>query len=234
MSRLSVGAGTFPVLAALAVAVVGQSSLVAEVVIGNLGSTGAGGLSATGTAIAFSERLAQGFGTGSSTTRTLQSVSLGLFWNDSFSATVNILLYSDVSNAPGSVIATSAPVNVQAKSVYTFPFSSVPLSENANYWIVPPDGLTWYLNAGESSPVAENGSGYSFLGTTRSLNSGATWSSFSPTSYSVSVAAVPEPGMPGPLLVALAACGTFMPFPRSTSACRSRPTIYSVLRRFFI
>ena len=28
--------------------------------------------------------------------------------------------------------------------------------------------------------------------------------------------------------------GTFMPFPRSTSACRSEPTICSALRRFFI
>jgi hypothetical protein len=28
--------------------------------------------------------------------------------------------------------------------------------------------------------------------------------------------------------------GTFMPFPRSTSACRSKPTICSALRRFII
>ena len=191
--------------AVLVATLVGPGSALAEVVFGNLGGSGTSGLATTGSAIANNNRLAQGFSTGNSTARTLQSISLGMFWDNSFSAPAQVLLYSDVNNAPGSVIAASSLVNVQAKAVYTFPFANVPLAANVGYWVVPPDGLTWYLNAAETSPAEQNGSGYAWLGTIRSVNGGDSWSSDATSSYSVSVVAVPEPATSGMLLAGLAA-----------------------------
>lgn len=206
----------FVLLIGLNAALIAPCPAVAGVVFGNLGGTGTGGLSATGTAITQLDRFAQGFSTGIATARTLQSVSVGLFWDDSFPAPINVLVYSDVNNAPGSVIATSSPVNVQAKAIYTFPFANVPLAANTNYWIVPPDGLSWYLNAAATGPTEQNGSGYAVLGTIRSANGGTSWTTDATSSYSVSVAAVPEPAMAGVSLVALGLMAAGIRFARQT------------------
>jgi hypothetical protein len=169
----------------------------AEIVFGNLGATGTGGLSSTNTDFGPSSlttlALAQGFTTGTSNL-TLQSVTLGLFAASS-PATLprTVALYSSASNQPNSLIATSSTVQVGEAGKYTFAFSIPDLSPSTSYWIVPEQGSSWYLNAVEEQPVGLNASGYSYLGTKRqTISNPGTWVNSS-LPYSVSIEAVPEP-----------------------------------------
>ena len=137
--------------------------------------------------------LAQGFTTGISDL-TLQSVTLGLFAASS-PATLprTVALYSSVSNAPGSLLFTSGTVNGGEQATYTFTSDATQLSPNTSYWIVPEQGSSWYLNAAETQPVTQNGSGYSYLGTRKQVVSDpGTWTN-NALPYSVTVQAVPEP-----------------------------------------
>ena len=171
----------------------------AEVVFGNLGSNGTGGLSSSFVEPEPNSLYAVGFNTGNATLLTVTKISVGLFWNNSFTAPASIDLYSDQNGSPHSIIAASGIVNVGGKAVYAFSFSHVQLAPNTSYWIVPDPGLDWYTSAAGTAPTAQNGSGYIGLGTKR--GSGSSWSTNSETTLSVSM--VPEPGTTG-LIVAAA------------------------------
>jgi len=165
----------------------------AEVVFGNLGGNGTGGLSITFVATELNSLYAIGFNTGNATLLTVTKISVGLFFDNSFTAPASVDLYSDLNGSPHAIIAGSSIVNVGSKAVYAFSFSHVQLSPNTSYWIVPGGGLDWYTSAAGTAPTAQNGSGYIGLGTKR--GSGSTWSTSSETTLSVSM--VPEPASTG-------------------------------------
>jgi hypothetical protein len=188
---------------AVAAALLGLSSMPAaqaEVVFGNLGPTGAGVLSDSGSDFGPSagslKVLAQGFTTGTNPDfLTVQSISMGAFFNVSTTANRTVAIYSNVGGNPGSIVATSNATQVGDKATYTFGFSPVKLVAETSYWVVPQFDADWfwYISDDESQPVAQNSSGYGYLGTRRSsVDITGTWSStFQP--YAVSIQAVPEP-----------------------------------------
>jgi hypothetical protein len=200
----------------MAVAIGGlQNSLLADVVVGNLGPTGSGSLSDSGSdfgpAAASLKVLAQGFTTGSDPAfLTLESISMGAFYDNAQTANLTVSLYSNGGgNNPGSLVATSSPTSVGAKGTYNFSFTPVTLAATTNYWVVPQFDVDWfwYLPQSEAQPVAENGSGYGYLGTRRSDGTiSGTWSNTSQP-YAVSVNAVPEPTTIGLAIAGLAGCG---------------------------
>jgi len=171
----------------------------AAVVFGNLGASGTGSLGGTNTDYGPSDTgelaLAQGFTVGAaSTDLDVQSISVGLFATSSGSTPLTVAIYSNVSNAPGSVLYTSGTVDVGNTGIYTFPFSGASLSPSTGYWIVPQGAASWYLNSDDTAPTGLNSSGYTFINTRRNSPS-VGWTTPSPnlSSYSVSVVAVPEP-----------------------------------------
>lgn len=196
----------------LAVALVAAGSTSqAEVVFGNLGPSGTDSFSTFtqdyGPTVTGNEGLASGFNTGSSTELTLQSITLGLFASDSVLVPLSVTVYTDVSGAPGTVAAISAPVNVGSTGAYDFSFSSVVLSANTTYWAVPSSGndTAWYLAGVGSSfvaPTEQNASGYSAVGALKDTGS-ATWVAADASEYAISVNAV----VPEPTTIALAFCG---------------------------
>lgn len=179
----------------LAVLLASTSAARADVVYGNLGPAGAGNLGSTNTDFGPTDPnergIAQGFTVGSSSTlRTIESITLGLFVDGSAQRTVSI--YSDNAGVPGTSLFTSSPVTVGTNDKYTFPFSGATLSTNTSYWIVPEGPSSWYFNTPPSAPTAQNASGYSYLGT-KVLNTSSQWLDSDFPVYSTSIVAVPEP-----------------------------------------
>jgi hypothetical protein len=204
-------------LFALSVCLISASaqSVRADVVFGNLGPTGAGAISDSGSdfgpSAASLKVLAQGFTTGSNTDfLTLQSVVLGAFYDNFVTENLTVGLYSNGGgNNPGTLLATSSPTSVGAKGKYTFGFSDYELSATTSYWIVPQFDVDWfwYINDAETQPEQQNSSGYGYLGTRRSNGTIAgTWSNTSQP-YSLSVNAVPEPGTIGLAIAGICAGG---------------------------
>ena len=142
-------------VAGLAMPVVGRS----EVVFGNLGSDGSGGLGGTNTDVTLTDRLAVGFSTGSATNRTLQSVTLGLFYDVSSTSSFSLSIYDDNGSEPGSLVATSTAISIGNTGKYTFAFANDVLQASQTYWIVPEPDLSWYTNAGFTNPTGQNSSG---------------------------------------------------------------------------
>ena len=197
--------------ACLAVALVWVSvgaNASAGIVFGNLGATGATSLSSTNTDLGTQSNvavnwIAQGFNTGSSSQLYLNSVELGMYGIGVGSIPLTVSIFSSVSNAPGSLLYTSASTNVGDVGKYSFSFSGLQLQPNTGYFVVPNDGA-WYLNTGsQAGPIAQNSSGYTALGTFVSYAQGSTpsgsWVSFfdagESNRYSVSVlssSSVPE------------------------------------------
>jgi len=186
-------------IASLAMGVTFAAVAEAGVVYGNLGAAGTNPIGSTNTdygpSDAFERVLAQGFQVGSSATSLdLQSVTVGLFATNSGSVPLSVAIYGDAAGQPGSLLHTSGTVNVGNTGTYTFPFTGVSLSTETSYWVVPQGGASWYLDATNTTPGGQNGSGYSYLGTLRQLPD-LSWTTPNPnlTSYSVSINAVPEP-----------------------------------------
>ena len=175
----------------------------AGIVFGNLGPTGNGSLGTTNTDLGSQDPsdvnwLAQGFNTGSSSELYLNSVDLGLYGTASGSLPLTVSIFSSVSNAPGSLLYTSASTNVGIVGKYSFSFSGVQLQPNTGYFVVPLGG-SWYWNNPGSAPVGQNSSGYTYTATYESLAtttspSGPWTSPAGSNRYSVSVnsSAVPE------------------------------------------
>lgn len=181
--------------------VVAPAAVRAEVVFGNLGSTGTNGLSSTNTDIgpgaATTLALAQGFTTGGGSTSLLvQSITIGAFVDGVANRTVSI--YSSVGNAPGSALYTSSATSVSGQAKYVFNFSGALLGAGTSYWVVPDFSVdwSWYLESTESTqPSGQNSSGYSYLGTQRQTQaSPGTWVATAlPYSVSIDAVTVPEP-----------------------------------------
>ena len=122
--------------ACLAVALVWVSvgaNASAGIVFGNLGPTGATELSSTNTDLGTQSNvavnwIAQGFNTGSSSQLYLNSVELGMYGIGTGSIPLTVSIFSSVSNAPGSLLFTSATTNVGTVGKYSFSFSGVQLT----------------------------------------------------------------------------------------------------------
>ena len=193
-------------LTLLAAAFFAASTSHAVIVFGNLGADGSGLLSDSGSDFGPSavslKILAQGFTTGSDPDfLTIQSVSIGAFFDNFATASRTLSIYSNSGGNPGSVVATSGATTIGAKGLYTFSFSSLNLSASTSYWVVPQFNADWfwYLNDAVEQPVGLNSSGYSYLGTKRSNNDiTGTWNNvilpYSLTITAGSGAPIPEPG----------------------------------------
>jgi len=192
--------------ACLAVALVWVSvgaNASAGIVFGNLGPTGAGGLSNTNTDLGTQSNVAvnwvaQGFNTGSTSQLYLTAVQLGLYATGSGTEPLTVSIFSSSSGVPGAALSTSAVTNVGGKGSYTFTFPSYHLQQNTEYFVVP-NGGSWYWNSAETAPDGLNGSGYTYTSTKRSFAPTATpdgpWTNAATSVYSVSVSsssAVPE------------------------------------------
>lgn len=178
---------------------------VAQVVYGNLGSSGTGALGGTNTDVDLTNWPAQGFSTGTSTDLNVQSITMGVFYDNSLTGPFTVSLYADASGQPaGTSFATSSATTIGTNALYTFPFTGLTLAPNTTYWTRPAVGLSWYRNQGETAPTAQNGSGYSYVGTSITANGGSTYAPVN-GGYSTSINAVPEPASVG--LMALGAAG---------------------------
>jgi hypothetical protein len=200
----------------MAVAVGGlQGSLRADVVFGNLGPAGAGGISSTqtdfGPGSATTTALAQGFTTGvASTNLQLESVTIGAFATSVGTLPRTVSIYSNSANAPGTPVFTSSPTEVGNNAKYTFNFTSATLSANTSYWVVPDFSVPWtwvYESTDFTPPSQQNSSGYAYLGSSRIQNDAPGVWAPGPSPYSISVSAVPEPTTIGLAIGGLAACG---------------------------
>lgn len=177
-----------------------SSSVQAAVVYGNLGASGTGPIGGTNTDYGPAETikaLAQGFTAGGSSSdeRQVQSIDIGLFYNNSLTAPLTVSIYANSFGTPtASPLYTSSSVTVGTTAVYNFPFSNAALTLGNTYWVVPDGTASWYLAS--SQPAQQNGSGYSFLATLQKTSS--SWSNLAPSNfYSVSINAVPEPSSIG-------------------------------------
>jgi len=188
------------------------SSAQAEIVFGNLGVDGLGGLDDTNTDVTSTNRLAVGFNTGNSEFTFLQTISIGAFAGATGS--YQLSLYTGLSapnfgSGPWAVSDTVLNLLVNDSDVYAFSFGGISLAPNTTYWVVAPESLSWYAPVSFVNATALNDSGYSFSGNLRSTNSGTSWSDFS-VPYSISVDAtnvVPEPSTYGMILGGLALAG---------------------------
>lgn len=182
----------------LATALTACSVAHADVVFGNLGASGTGSLGGTNTdygpADTVETKLAQGFTVGSGASLLqVQSITLGLFYDNFTTASRTVSIYSNVSGEPGTSLFTSAPTTVGSNAKYTFNFSGATLTPGSSYWIVPEGPASWYFNNPATAPVEQNGSGFTYLGTKRLDFADQIWLDQGFTFYSTSVVAVPEP-----------------------------------------
>jgi hypothetical protein len=182
----------------------------AVIVFGNLGSSGTGALDTASQQITSTTWLAQGFTTPvSGGLLNLESIVLGLSVN-SGSTDTRVQLFANSGGLPsGSALATVlGSVALNTPALYTFTLASpYLLSSGTTYWIVVSDPdigdqYNWVFNNAEINPSGQNGSGYLWAGTLRSLDGGANWTDRSANSQSDAAfylnasapAAVPEPG----------------------------------------
>jgi len=125
---------------------------------------------------------AQGFSVGPQVGNSawgIQSIDVGL--GSSGSPLPVMQIYSDVSGAPGSALATLTTSSiVSTKQVYSFTGSFVAL-QNTSYWVVLSnansgslESYEWYTNDAFTAPSTQNASGVSYLGTKES-NDGGPW-----------------------------------------------------------
>lgn len=233
MNARAASIGVMALFAAL-IAPLHTNSARADVVYGNLGNAGTNNLGGVVNDFGnnppitdFSQRLAQGFTTGTSSNfLTLQSVTLGLFAATppapEISMTVGI--HANVGGKPAaSASFTSSAVSIGDTGKYTFAFPNEILSPSTSYWIVPvtPSTGSWVENATSTTPIGRNGSGYSYLGTLRygefdEEDATLDWySAANKSGMAVSITAVPEPSTYALGMAALSLCGI-------AAACRRR------------
>jgi len=132
---------------------------------------------------------AQGFSVGpqvGNSAWNIQQILVGLGSIGSPSPVMQI--FSDVSGAPGSVLASFTTAStVFSKQAYSFT-GSFAAQQNTSYWVVlsnansavTKEAYEWYSNDAFSQPSQNNASGVSYLGTKESDN-GGTWNSTLPS-----------------------------------------------------
>jgi hypothetical protein len=193
---------TFGIIALLLFAA--PSLQASQVVFGNLGSDGSGGLLSTSTAVTASNWLAQGFSTGALTSRLfIDQIVLGLEDDGAGVINTTISIWSNSGGSPGSLLVTSSSQSVFAETKYSFAFGAFELAPSTSYWVVLQQaGVRWSFAASEEAPSEQNSSDYSYLGTRRTVNSGDTWDNTAlnaVTALSISASEagpepIPEPG----------------------------------------
>ncbi|MCE2815150.1 MAG: PEP-CTERM sorting domain-containing protein [Planctomycetaceae bacterium] len=195
----------FRTLAIAVLAMVSGASAQAGVVLSNMGASGlenTGGTTNTDLGIGTGlERLAGGFTTGGSAF-TLNWASAVVFGANSGTIAKTASIYSDASGSPGTLVGTSSTTLVGNKDAYKFNFSGVTLQASTKYWLVPEDGLSWYLHTSLTNPsdLAASGAGFTHAGFVTTTN-GTTWSDKAPLVYTYAIsgttipAAVPEPAL---------------------------------------
>lgn len=171
------------------------------VVFGNLGADANGALGTTNTdigtgSLVAANWLAQGFDTGSSTYLTIKSVTLGIFGSDSTTIPVSVSIYSASGNDPGTELYQSSVTPVGNTGLYNFAFSNAVLQPGTSYFILPDSGSWYYRGGPPGNPVAQYDSGYSYVSTRESYDTGASpagpWFA-TDSRYAFAVFAVPEP-----------------------------------------
>ncbi len=193
-------------VAILGLTLTAGSARASQVVFGNLGSDGSEGLDTSRTSVTATTWLAQGFTTGvGSTDLFVDSIVLGLS-PTAGSVSTTISIWSGTGASPGipdSLLYTSSSASVSSlNSKYTFSFSGAALSANTSYWVVlQQDGVDWNQNGDLDTPQEQNSSGYSYLTSRRTQNSGSTWGNAPSQNYAISITAsstgpapIPEPG----------------------------------------
>lgn len=196
------------VAASLLMAVAAVPSAQAEIVLGNLGSSGTNaprpigpaGTNPAGTSAAVNRALAMGFVNKNDPYMALSSVTLGLSNTTASPATVSrsIVVYNDAGGVPGTVFATSNPVvtsgTAAALYTFTFPEDVGVMKANRKYWVVPSEftRVNWFRTEGLQDPVPFNDSGYTYAGALRK-NSTNQWVTANQPNYSFSLAVIPVP-----------------------------------------
>jgi hypothetical protein len=173
------------------------------IVFGNLGNDGLRNLSATNTDIGTEyDGIAVGFYT-PLTTYYLQSVTLGLFYDNAVTSPITVSLYSGFEN----LVATSSSTIVGSGGKYTFDFNNIILNQDAWYTFQPQSGVSWYASSGFLAPSGQNDSFFGYENTYH-LSEGDWYPA--PFSYSISVdasTAIPEPSTYGLILGGLVLAG---------------------------
>jgi hypothetical protein len=142
------------------------------------------------------------------------------FGAPSGTAVSSVTVVADASGSPsGTVVATfSGVTSITTEQKYSYTTSTL-LTAATPYWLIvsqttPGAAFSWFANAASNIPTAQNGSGWAYGTTQRSLNGGSTWTNYSVGSVaSISLAAVPEPSTCASLLAGLA-CGGYSMFRR--------------------
>ena len=177
----------------------------AALVFGNLGPAGSEGFDTVYRGLSSTSWTAVGFTTDAFFLG-LQSVDLGL----EGTGTVRLDLYDSVTggspsprpgSATGYFATASFATGEDVPQKITFNLSA-PLAANTSYFLVASrtsGTANWAINAGASTPTAQNASSWSWVNNLTTVNSGSTWTegglvSGVIDSVSVSVNAIPEPG----------------------------------------
>jgi hypothetical protein len=194
----------FLALALMAMAFFAAGPAQAGVVLSNMSANGLADTSgATNTDVLATNWIASGFTTGASAQQ-LDWVSIVGFNNDVGSKTVAI--YSDNAGSPGTLVATSSGTTVSTKNVYQYNFSGANLAASTSYWVLPQVGLSWYIEALNLAPSAQNSSGFSYLGVKTSTDSGSSWNT-SGFNYTLGVSTSDVPPVPEPAITSLVCLG---------------------------
>ena len=207
--------------AALTAVVLAVGSAKAEVVYGNLGSSGTNAIASTGgVGIASAIWRAIGF-TVSGTNLQLDTATIGFNVSAAGSATIRLDLYTNGSGTtPGTSLFNTSQL-LAANTVnqpITFNFGQL-LTSGSTYWIVAQRTagtgvVTWRPASPQTAPGTQNSSGWTSLGNVTGItssNSGTSWGSTgNGQSSSISLTAVvPEPSTWAMAGAGLALAGTY-------------------------
>jgi hypothetical protein len=191
--------------AVLSLCLVAGSARASQVVFGNLGATGAGAIGGTRTPITSTDWLAQGFTTGASSTFLfVDNIVLGLTSTGGGAVNATISIWSSSASQPSALLYNSSSQSISAQDKYTFGFGGAALAANTSYWVVvQQNGIDWNVRSTFATPAGQNASGYSYLGTSLTENSGSLWEASELQAYAISITAsdsgpapepIPEPG----------------------------------------
>lgn len=186
------------VVASICVLSLAMVSARADVSLGNLGSTGAGGLGSFGfTNTNAGIDFAVGFTTGSDPSfLEITEATLGLAATAG-TTNVAVTLHSDDVLTPGQPGTALAWTNTQSVTTtpakVTFNAPQFALTANTPYWLVVDGsaGLTWLQADPNAAASAQNSSGWSYTPSKFTTN-GTSWTALT-NENSLSVSAVPEP-----------------------------------------
>ena len=186
----------FRIFMVAAMAMITSTSVQAGVVISNMGNSGTlNNGSNTSDQISSGRLRATGFTTGSSDQR-INWVSM-IASHDAGSPLKSVSVYYDNAGSPGRLLGSSSATTVAGKGVYQFFFSGPQLLANTKYWVVPDNGLSWYLPNSGAAPTERYGSGFTYAGIIESSGGfGGPWTSaIFHSTFALDSVFVPEPAL---------------------------------------